>query len=267
MTLKKFYPIALTLSLFFASIDSQSTRGAQVLDTPSGTNVAATLSLIIVSLLNDGETFKIEAKSNDTIQSIESILEKKIDFEEMFQCLEFKQKPLKDKEKTLLNYGIKNNMTLYVREISKPFSFSDFKESENLEQAFDGDEWRPAGAGMSYFGICQNVNCKAYMKEVVILRGFGKFDIGKDRGKKKGTCICPCCYKFVPDVKECGFSCCKYKIEGERQVVNQNGMTKLEYYEEEDIHNQQGSTIKFSSKGGALTTYEWLTIEVTGLYD
>ncbi|NGX47653.1 MAG: hypothetical protein K1000chlam3_01032 [Chlamydiae bacterium] len=75
-------------------------------------------------------------------------------------------------------------------------------------------------AGLNLMGICRNSECKKHGNEIVLQKGYGDFDIGKEAS----SFACPCCKKAidVEDVTEIILEDCKYLLksndrEGETQ--------------------------------------------------
>merc|ERR1712072_443880 len=56
----------------------------------------------------------------------------------------------------------------------------------------DAPAWRTAVHGLNYEGFCDNPECEAHSKEVIIQRGYGSFDIAED---SLDHMDCPMCHK------------------------------------------------------------------------
>jgi len=56
----------------------------------------------------------------------------------------------------------------------------------------DAPAWRTADHGLNYEGFCDNPECEAHSKEVIIQRGYGSFDIAED---PLDHMDCPMCHK------------------------------------------------------------------------
>ena len=65
-------------------------------------------------------------------------------------------------------------------------------------------------AGLNFVGICRNSTCNKHGNEVVVQKGYGTFDIGKEAC----ALACPCCKEAidVEDVSEFIVENCKYNL-------------------------------------------------------
>jgi|GEM_PF-2599703 len=65
-------------------------------------------------------------------------------------------------------------------------------------------------AGLNLVGICRNSDCSKHGNKVVVQKGYGNFDIGKEAS----TLACPCCDEEidVDDVSEFIVESCKYSL-------------------------------------------------------
>lgn len=79
-------------------------------------------------------------------------------------------------------------------------------------------------------GVCSNNNCSYFSKEVWVSKGYGKFDILKE----KCVSTCPHCQKLmnVDAIKTLGFS--KARLLGTGMVLNKKNMQ-----EERSIRNEE----------------------------
>ncbi len=115
-------------------------------------------------------------------------------------------------------------------------------------------EYRRVCKGLNFQGECTNKVCAAYKKVIYIQKGFGTFNIPKEKSK----CECPNC-KVKVDFKKIlnlGFWDCSYTIDGKqikpKEVeVNKSGTAPYEHY----------STFA----PGDNCTWEYLEIEVKNI--
>ena len=83
-------------------------------------------------------------------------------------------------------------------------------------------DWRVAVDGLNLEGLCNNKNCEAYKKWVIINIGFGIFDLILN---EKPT-NCPICKKPVfPET--CAFSTCSYRYSGIK-IIPGKGPSKMQ---------------------------------------
>ncbi|KAI2492925.1 hypothetical protein MHU86_21603 [Fragilaria crotonensis] len=112
-------------------------------------------------------------------------------------------------------YGIKNDCTIHLilrlRGGASP-CFVDVTKAEalrTLEWNKAAPDWRMADKGLSLEGLCQNQNCRAHQKMVIMNLGFRNFDLLSLSDKY--TCKCPTCRMPVTPIKP-GFNNCLWKI-------------------------------------------------------
>lgn len=121
--------------------------------------------------------------------------------------------------------GIDNNSLIFVKTIKKGIigggdlgiiSFVDVRAKNIKFLKFNekAPKWRKVEPGLNIFGICNNLKCEAFKKEVVHQVGFDeeqklKFDIKNEVINIK----CPMCYKIIK-AKTCGFWKCEYQFIG-----------------------------------------------------
>ena len=70
-------------------------------------------------------------------------------------------------------------------------------------------DWRTIGKGINLYGICNNDNCQAKGKQVIMHVKSKEFDVVKEGFKG----ICPMCKKQI-NLDACSFYKCDYKCEG-----------------------------------------------------
>ena len=75
-----------------------------------------------------------------------------------------------------------------------------------------GNPWRRVEFGLHIEGICKNLMCRAYGKQVICILGYGLFDLILDKEK----CECPMCKQWIDPIT-CGFRKCYYRWTGIKQ--------------------------------------------------
>lgn len=90
--------------------------------------------------------------------------------------------------------------------LSKEFIRKDEVLSSDSKKVPD---WRCVGRGINLYGICQQENCVANGKQVIMRVYSSEFDIIKESFMG----ICPMCHKHF-DLDTCSFYKCDYKTEG-----------------------------------------------------
>lgn len=130
------------------------------------------------------------------------------------QRLIFAGKQLED-QVPLSFYGIKNECSVQIilrlRGGGGP-CFVDVTKAEALRTAawnIAAPDWRIADKGLTLEGLCQNQNCRAHQKMVIMNLGFRNFDLLSP--SDKDTCTCPMCHYRVTPIKP-GFNNCLWKI-------------------------------------------------------
>ena len=136
-----------------------------------------------------------------------------------------KSRRLKD-DKTIEYYGIKeyDKILLKLDDIggevgvaAKGLGDPTKKGPVKFPITKDGPFYLSVSNGINLFGICKNINCNAYNKEVNSKFGYGTFDLIKDLDPDSYKCPkCPVCEFLLLKLETCGFMKCKYTYEGKK---------------------------------------------------
>ena len=126
---------------------------------------------------------------------------------------------LSDENLTLKESHIKNDDTIIIGKsdnkgggqdefanLSKEFIRKDEVLSSDSKKVPD---WRRVGPGINLYGICEQENCVANGKQVIMHVYSSEFDVIKESFMG----ICPMCHKHF-DLDTCSFFMCDYKTEG-----------------------------------------------------
>lgn len=138
----------------------------------------------------------------------------------------YKNRILRD-DKTIGYYGIKENDRIRVDDTTpiggevgaaaKGLGDPTKKDPVKFPITKDGPFYLSVSNGINLFGICKNINCNAYNKEVNSNFGYGTFDLIRDLAPDSHKCPkCPVCEFLLLKLETCGFMKCKYTYEGKK---------------------------------------------------
>ena len=126
---------------------------------------------------------------------------------------------LNDENLTLEQCHIRNGVEIIVDQTGPrgggPDEFANLsKEFIRKDEVLSSDsknvpDWRIVGPGINLYGICEQENCVANGKQVIMRVYSNEFDVIKESFMG----ICPMCHKHF-DLDTCSFFKCDYKTEG-----------------------------------------------------
>merc|ERR1712159_307765 len=170
------------------TLDDYNVRNESTLDL---IQESGAMSIFIKTLT--GKTITIRADGTTTVEGLRVKIQDKEGIPPDQQRLIFaprngsrgRPQELED-GRTLNDYSIEENCTIHLilrlRGGGVPqFSFAN--PSKGLEKRTFSDEaptWRTHTKGLNYEATCTNPKCKAHGRGVIIMRGYGKFDIAED---------------------------------------------------------------------------------------
>ena len=175
--------------------------------------------MLIRILDTEGQGITLNVNLNNTIFEIK----KKCHLKECRFL--YNGKLLKD-DKTIGYYGIKEEDIIVFVEIvhggevgaaAKGLGDPTKKGPVKFPITKDGPFYLSVSKGINLFGICKNINCNAYNKEVNSNFGYGTFDLIRDLDPDSHKCPkCPVCEFSLLKLETCGFMKCKYTYEGKK---------------------------------------------------
>ena len=171
-----------------------------------------------------GAKFFIDVKINDVIDTLKSKIYDKEGIAPDQQRLLFSGKELED-NKTIEYYNICNYSTLHlVLRLRGGGGLGRFAsldgeglgrfasldgEGDELKFSYKAPKWREASSGLSIFGICYNLLCEAFEREVIHSRRFKDFELSYH----KNEITCPICTCNI-EATSCGFYNCEWTYSG-----------------------------------------------------
>ena len=122
----------------------------------------------------------------------------------------------------------------------------------DVKPARQAVKFRTVYAGVNFKGRCDNPECKAHKKRVWIPKGFGVFNMSKDRFKNK----CPECEKVIDakSIDNFGYRKAKIVVEGMRCDGEDNEEVN---FEDEET---RGKLRTFLESGDHLTEWGYMYI-------
>ncbi|CAF0781337.1 unnamed protein product [Didymodactylos carnosus] len=176
---------------------------------------------IFVKIL-DTYLITLDVDPLDTLSILKSKIEKKEGIIEDQQYFVHGGMRLKD-EHSLAEQGVTQDSTVYLHVgglrggRAMGIEFVDVSNTSGLKRVkwnSNVPKWRISTHGLCLEGICYNLACEAYLKQVQIKIGMTKFDLVTDSNSL--TTKCPMCYKYVEPIT-CSFSNCYWRWSGIKQ--------------------------------------------------
>jgi len=142
-----------------------------------------------------------------------------------------------EEHRTIGFYNIRPESTLHLilrlRGGGCGTEFADITQKDkarDLQWSKEAPNWRMAKRGLCLEGVCENENCEAFEKMVVMNKGIGTYDIVQDQYKNK----CPMCKTYVK-VEKCGFNNCIYGYSGIKLQQGEQPRQKVTCQEEIEV--------------------------------
>ena len=177
--------------------------------------------LIIILEEHSGKKIHLSVKFNSTIFEIKKIYGK-------IDCSFIYEGDILEDNKTLRYYDIENGDIIVAKlkqqlrggevgAAAKGLGDPTKKGPVKFPITKDGPFYLSVSNGINLFGICKNINCNAYNKEVNSNFGYGTFDLIRDLAPDSHKCPkCPVCEFSLLKLETCGFMKCKYTYEGKK---------------------------------------------------
>ncbi len=177
--------------------------------------------LIIILEEHSGKKIHLSVKFNSTIFEIKKIYGK-------IDCSFIYEGDILEDNKTLRYYYIEDGDIIVAKlkqqlrggevgAAAKGLGDPTKKGPVKFPITKDGPFYLSVSNGINLFGICKNINCNAYNKEVNSNFGYGTFDLIRDLAPDSHKCPkCPVCEFLLLKLETCGFMKCKYTYEGKK---------------------------------------------------
>ncbi|CAF0889127.1 unnamed protein product [Rotaria sp. Silwood1] len=186
------------------------------------------MKIIVNNLTGEGRTYQFDVEPSTTIKQLKKLLcEKAGDNVKniLNMLLTFDKDILDEDEATLLSYGMEEDSQLRLSDLNMQarnfgvigLRFVDVSNSTGLkrrEWCKDAPRWRRTRCGLCLEGQCNNSECEAYNRTVIMPMGYTKFDVLLDPSDTKT--VCPLCKTYVQPTN-CGFNNCWWKFYGKKQ--------------------------------------------------
>ena len=188
-------------------------------------NENKTKTIYIKYLVDVKKNFELEVESSIKVYELKKKIENKLGISiPIHLMLKHVQKrnsiSLNDENLTLDESHIKNGDEIIIckpdfNRGGGPDEFANLsKEFIRKDEVLSSDsknvpDWRIVGPGINLYGICEQENCVAKGKQVIMHVYSNEFDVIKESFMG----ICPMCHKHF-DLDTCSFFMCDYKTEG-----------------------------------------------------
>lgn len=188
-------------------------------------NENKTKIIYIKYLVDVKKNFELEVESSIKVYELKKKIENKLGISiPIHLMLKHVQKrnsiSLNDENLTLDESHIKNGDEIIIckpdfNRGGGPDEFANLsKEFIRKDEVLSSDsknvpDWRIVGPGINLYGICEQENCVANGKQVIMHVYSNEFDVIKESFMG----ICPMCHKHF-DLDTCSFFMCDYKTEG-----------------------------------------------------
>ena len=186
-------------------------------------NENKTKTIYIKNLVDVKKDFELEVERSIKVYELKKKIENKLGI--AIGYLMLKKNPrcnsisLNDENLTLEQCHIRNGVEIIVDQTGPrgggPDEFANLsKEFIRKDEVLSSDsknvpDWRSVGPGINLYGICEQENCVANGKQVIMYVYSNEFDVIKESFMG----ICPMCHKHF-DLDTCSFYMCDYKTEG-----------------------------------------------------
>ncbi|CAF3753562.1 unnamed protein product [Rotaria sp. Silwood1] len=157
------------------------------------------MKVAIQTLIGHGRTYDFDVKNSITVRQLKQLFSKEtrnqFDLEQM-SLIHIQTRDVLDKDnETLEYYDVEDGSILQLQDLtivsrnigSLGLRFVELGDGTGIERvkwATEAPRWRIAGRGLCLEGICENPECKAFEKQVVMTIGYKEFDVGKKKGEQ-----------------------------------------------------------------------------------
>ncbi|CAF3601955.1 unnamed protein product [Rotaria sp. Silwood1] len=181
-----------------------------------------------------GRRYQFDVEASTTVQQLKDLfLNKssiKYDFEKTYLINMQNRDILTKDEKTLGYYDVQDDSEIQLHDLTKVtrnlsnlgLRFIDPSDKNSYKRtpwATEAPRWRIAGRGLCLEGICNNPQCEANGKQVIMSIGYTTFDVVID--SDASTTKCPICNSYVDPIT-CGFNNCRWRYEGKKKEQGNN---------------------------------------------
>ncbi|CAF4047554.1 unnamed protein product [Rotaria sp. Silwood1] len=193
------------------------------------------MKVAIQTLIGHGRTYDFDVKNSITVRQLKQLFSKEtrnqFDLEQM-SLIHIQTRDVLDKDnETLEYYDVEDGSILQLQDLtivsrnigSLGLRFVELGDGTGIERvkwATEAPRWRIAGRGLCFEGICENPECKAFGKQVVMTIGYKEFDVVSDSDET--TTACPICKRYVDPII-CGFNNCWWRFQGKKKGEQASG--------------------------------------------